>query len=92
MLSKHVAHSNFAGPDMPKALAFASMAPGIGGSNSLILSGGYDGSRQSKLYELKCRKGECAWTTLPMELEVARDRHVSFLIPDSMVTCTTTTA
>ena len=64
---------------MPMELVYMSVSPDPIVHSSLLVIGGYANIQTSSILRLTCLLGEdCEWETLPIHLEVPRERHVSF--------------
>jgi hypothetical protein len=70
------------GPSMPLTV-FGSTMHAF--QNGVILIGGTGQVDGTHLYQLSSPNG--TWTAMKQTLKVGRNRHVSFLVPDAIVTC-----
>ena len=64
----------------------------LGGLSAVVLSGdlyaigGWDeyGDYQTAIHRLSCSSGNCAWTTMDQELNVARYYSVAMAVPNDL--------
>ena len=68
------------GPPLPKARRIFSILEMRG---DVYVIGGWDGSGyQSSIYQLSCYSGLCIWSTINLDLKVARASSVAIPVPD----------
>ena len=71
------------GPSLPDSVEFAAMNEVEDGV--LIIGGGVGGQDSNSIYKLTPTSD--SWEKLPQKLGQNRERHISFFVPDEIVTC-----
>lgn len=77
------------GPPLPLSLIGAQMLTNPEGDGVLVLGGKEESNAKTdKIFKLTCSlDGQCVWTRLDKNLQVARSAFVAMWIPDVLVNC-----
>jgi hypothetical protein len=76
------------GPDLPKGIYLASMVEDPAGGVILIGGRSNDDQYLQTLFRLSDAGDDAKWVEMPQKLKTGRYRHISFLVPDDIATCT----